>query len=305
MTQARLHSVSDTMPLTRLSSGDTALGGAGTPTPPTGDGNRPGPQKQRAERSLPTDRLSLDKQAEALRYVAQLSGNSRRPVTAEDLSTALGLKGNTGGLSNKFFRDSGWVQSVGRGAYAATDVTLEYERHLAVDPDDIRGARRLLADAAKASWYWQEVGGMLGNGVRQALILHTLMKAAGAASSHMPQLNLLIDWLVWLGLAARDGELLRVGEMSDASTVSESEAVRESGFDELAESPSAVQEGNTESDVADVAAEPLAERRAAAPHNDNALLTFNLSLRITADDVEKLEGDRLQQLLSFAERMRG
>jgi hypothetical protein len=50
---------------------------------------------------------------------------------------------------------------------------------------------------------------------------------------------------------------------------------------------------------------PAAAAQAPGQGRDEAVLTFSLSLRITAEDVQKLEGDQLQQLLAFAERMRG
>ena len=168
------------------------------------------PQKARADRSLPTDRLSFDKQVDVLRAIAQMSGSNRRPVTAEDLSASIGLRGNTGGLSNKFFRDSGWVVSAGRGMYTATDPLLEYHRHLNVDPQDMGGARRHLAGAARDSWYWEVVEQLLDGGARQTMILHALSKAAGAYD-HMPQLQLILTWLEWLGLVRREGDLVLMG----------------------------------------------------------------------------------------------
>ena len=69
---------------------------AGGTNPPAGSKTLAGRRSSGLARSLPTDRLNFEKQVDVLRAIAQMSGNSRRPVTAEDLSAAIGLKGNTG-----------------------------------------------------------------------------------------------------------------------------------------------------------------------------------------------------------------
>lgn len=274
------------------------------PVPSSGGVNPPSAgsgakaQKSRADRSLPTDRLSFDKQVEVLRVIAQVSGQARRPVTAEDLSAAIGLKGNTGGLSNKFFRDSGWVESAGRGMYAATAPLVEYHRHLNVDPQDVLGARRHLADAAQASWYWQTLEPMLDeSGARQTLVLHALSKAAGAYD-HTPQLLLVLAWLEWLGLARREGELLfATGGHRLSNHDSAEPDSREELDDDLAE-PDA-REGSDDSELTST------ESSRPGQKETPALVSFSFNVRITAEDAAKLTSEQLQYLLAFAEKLRG
>jgi hypothetical protein len=283
--------------------------------PPTGGSNPPSAgsagraQKQRADRSLPTDRLSFEKQAEVLRVIAQI----RRAVAAEDLSAAIGLKGNTGGLNNKFFRDSGWINPAGRGAYTAADVLVEYHRHLNVDPADTAGARRHLAESARSSWYWQVLEPMLAGGIRQTLVLHALSKEA-AAYDHTQQLLLILEWLEWLGLIQREGEMV-------LPTTSEGEVRTETDdrADDESDQRSPAAEAATGEDEAPESARPDHEptgggnsqqsAKGASTSTEeidtSALVSFSFNVRITADDAAKLSSEQLKALLEFAEKLRG
>lgn len=278
---------------------------AGGSTPSgSGTGNTGRAQKQRAERSLPTDRMTFDKQVEALRSIAQIGGNGKRPVTAEDISPNVGLKGGTGGLSNKFFRDSGWIVSAGRGAYAAADPLMQYHRHLNVDPLDSHGARKYLAASARNSWYWEALEPMLEGGVRQTMALHALSKEAGA-NDHTHQLQTLLDWVEWLGLIRRDGDLVFPGA-SEASGPTKTDIAP----DESTEPPatSNIDAGGI-AHADSVSGERSTTSQKAAPGpgetDTSALVSFSFSVRITADDAAKLSSEQLQSLLDFAEKLRG
>lgn len=284
-------------------SNSSSVGGS---TPPgSGTGNPSRVQKQRADRSLPTDRMSFEKQVEVLRCIAQMS--VKRPVTAEDLSAAVGLKGNRGGLSNRFFVDSGWVVTAGRGGYAAADPLQEYHRHLNVDPQDHHGARRYLANSARSSWYWEALEPMLEGGVRQTLALHTLSREAGA-NDHTHQLQLILEWLEWLGLIRREGDLVFPGSSENSlpaqldinSDESPDQATDESAVDantdELLAEAETTEPQSTATQNATVTP---------AGTDTSALVSFSFSVRITADDAAKLSGEQLQSLLDFAQKLRG
>jgi hypothetical protein len=239
-----------------------------------------------------------------------MSGSNRRPVTAEDLSASIGLRGNTGGLSNKFFRDSGWVVSAGRGMYTATDPLLEYHRHLNVDPQDVDGARRHLAGAARDSWYWEVVEQLLDGGARQTMILHALSKSAGAYD-HMAQLQLILTWLEWLGLVRREGDLVLMG---NAEVGPSDPGISDPGAEVVEENATADQApldvSNTGAELPVDAPEapdaPGPSQEAESPAVDtSALVSFSFNVRITADDAAKLNAEQLKSLLEFAEKLRG
>jgi hypothetical protein len=249
--------------------------------------------------------MSFDKQVEVLRCIAQMSGNGRRAVTAEDVSAAVGLKGNRGGLSNRFFRDSGWVVSAGRGGYAAADPLVDYHRHLNVDPQDTHGARRYLAASARTSWYWEALEPMLEGGVRQTMVLHTLSREA-SANDHTHQLQLILEWLEWLGLIRREGDLVFPAS-SESNTSAQSDITSD-------ESPDQATADDASTDESSVAEPAPTERQTVASQDatvvpaevdTSALVSFSFNVRITADDAAKLTGEQLQSLLDFAQKLRG
>jgi len=272
--------------------------------PPRGEGEGPGCRgavRQRADKSLPTDRLSFEKQVEALKAIAQLSGPGKRPVTAEDISASLGLKGNTGGLSNKFFRDTGWIEPSGRGLYVAADGLVAFHRHLGMDPQDLAGAQAYLLDAVRTGWYWEEIEGMVqGAGVRATAVLHALARAAGASADHKEQLGLIVDWLEWLGLVRREGEIIAAADPAQPSVPA----------DKPEEEAQAVEADEPALDVIPVAEAEEQPARQAAPEvsanpvMDTAIVSMHFSVRITADDAVKLSDEQLKALLAFAEKLR-
>jgi hypothetical protein len=273
---------------------------------PPNSGSAAKAQKQRANRSLPTDRLSLDKQIDVLRAIAQMSGNGRRPVTAEDLSAAIGLKGHTGGLSNRFFRDSGWAEPAGRGMYAATEPLLDYHRHLNVDAQDVVGARRYLAAAAQSSWYWGAIEPMLDEGgARQTMILHALSKAAGAYD-HTPQLMLILAWLDWLGLVRREGELLFRSDMVSRASEDDGDSVVDlDGRNEDQDSQLVDPDCEVGSEDSDPTSTLESDSSQVGRVETPALVSFSFNVRITAEDAAKLTSEQLHDLLAFAEKLRG
>jgi hypothetical protein len=307
----RLHAVNDGAWIGEPDSPPTPPGtstnsASGGPNPPN-SGNSGRPQKTRADRGLPTDRLAFEKQVDVLRAIAQMSGSSRRPVTAEDLSAAAGLKGSTGGLSNRFFRDSGWVVSAGRGMYTATDPLLEYHRHLNIDAQDLQGARRHLAASAQASWYWEELEPLLNGSARQSMILHALSKAAGAYE-HTPQLVLILTWLEWLGLIRREGDIIFRGSVAADPAQPEEGTREDEPVKDADTSGQAPHEAVSASDQAltEECETPPAPGDSSTPVPDtSALVSFNFSVRITADDAAKLDAEQLKALLEFAEKLRG
>ncbi|KGH43230.1 hypothetical protein IN07_24135 [Modestobacter caceresii] len=278
--------------------------------PPRGEGEGAGNRaalRQRAEKSLPTDRLSFEKQVEALKWIAQLSGPGKRPVTAEEISASLGLKGNTGGLSNKFFRDSGWIEPGGRGQYVATDGLVAFHRHFGMDSTDLVGAQAYLLGSARASWYWQEIEGMVqGAGVRTAAVLHALARAAGASANHKEQLELVVEWLEWLGLVSRDGEIIAANSLAAVSK-SVSETEEQTSVPDAGELMLDDQTPVAEDHPDDIGEQSDGQATLAAPVNpvvDAAIVSMTFSVRITADDAVKLSDDQLKTLLAFAEKLR-
>jgi hypothetical protein len=279
-------------------------GGSGDSPPPGAAGKDRATSKQRPERSLPTDRMKFDKQVEALHLYAQLSGPSHGPVSAEDLANTMDMSPSTTALCSGFFRDSNWLTRVGRGSYAATDGLLEYNRHLNVDPSDRAGALPYLADLARDSWYWAAIEPLLRQGsARRSVLLLSLSKAAGA-HNHKAQLLLLLEWLDWLELIDRDGDLVRLGTL----------AGREDGLSTTTDDVDGphLEPGSQGHDVDDmlvtseIAVRPVKETAPGVVDDAlGSLIAFNFSVRITADDAAKLTPEQITALLQVVDKLRG
>jgi hypothetical protein len=239
-------------------------------------------QRQRATRPLPTDRMKFDLQIKVLQTTARLSGPGRRPVSAPDLSRAVGaVVPATVILSHRFFRDCGWLEPRGRGLYAATDSLIEYSRQLAAGDPSGR-ARALLREPMKSAWFWAVLEPHLGEGtlaVNEALVL--LMREAQASESHLPMLRNLIEWLAFVGLVEVNDE--RVVLAQDELTTS---AKPVPVPDVPAVSASAVVSGTA----------TMETQAHVEPAGQPAVLTFGFDLSLTAEDLGKLAPDQITAL---------
>lgn len=296
----RLHSVEDGA---RFTAGDETIDRTTPPSGSTPGGGR-AQAKGRPERPIPTDRLRFDNQLEVLRSVASMSGNNRRGVDAETMSAAIGLKGGTGGLNSRFFRAAHWFESVGRGEYTASEGLLAYWRHINVDPEDAYGATATMRGEVRRSWFWETISPMLESGqpVRERALLLQLANAAGT-TDHTTQLETIIEWLAWVGLVERDGDMVRLagaGPVDEPSSESATEPLADEGAstDQRDESLSAIEEGEGPVQA------PRATARA-AESTDDAIISFNVSVRLTADDVKNLNDDQMAFVMGLAEKLRG
>ncbi len=299
--QTHLHSVQHDARFT-ASVDETTDNGPAAP-PPSGGGTEDrgarAASKARSGEPLPTDRLKFDNQLAVLRNVAISSGNNRRGSSAEDMSAALGLNGGTGGLNSRFFRAAGWFEAVGRGAYTASPGLLAWNTHIGIDPDGQYDAAAKMRDEVRASWFWQTLEPMLASGqpINTKLAILELAKSSGA-SSHQAQLDTILDWLSWVGLIDRVSDQIQLRADHIAQNSHAALPTEDSGL------------GDTE-DPRDDAEDPLdaapGEKmgQPAATGDMDAIVSFNLSVRLTADDMRALDGDQRDFILSLAERLRG
>jgi len=240
------------------------------------------PQRQRPGKSLPTDRMKFDLQVRILRTLGRLSGPGKRPVTADDLSRAIGGVANTTvGLSNGFFRDSGWIERQGRGRFAATDALLEYTRHLAADPTQPQRAVERLRDPVRQSWYWQTLQPALAAGsvpLNEAIVM--LSQEADAGAGHIPMLQNVVEWLRWVGLVVVSDDQI---SLTDA-TVQPAELGN--GSEPAHDSPA--------TEPADPKSEKPTTSQGGPP--PGTVLAFGFDLHLTADDLSRLEPDQIKAL---------
>lgn len=303
--QPKLHSVDDHH--ARFEAGADTVDNGTTP-PPTGtDGPGRNTSKARAAHPLPSDRIKFDTQLEVLRSVAIVSGNNRRGSTAEAMSAAVGLKGGTGGLNSKFFEAAGWFERTGRGEYTASPGALAWNQHTTVMPDEQYQATAAMRDEVKGSWFWQAVEPVLSSGhpVKRELLLLQLSRAAGT-SSHGEQLAMILTWLDWVGLVGvgDDGKIAlnvaaRVDDPpADEPLVRDADAVTDTVVGDAPHAGALPEE-----EQAEVQAPASASPTAAV--DTDAIVSFNMSIRLTADDVERMSDEQRDFVLALADKLRG
>lgn len=310
MTQSHLHPVSNDNARFQAGS-ETVDNGNGTPpAPPTGggEGTTKREARPRAEMPLPTDRLKFDNQVAVLRAVAATSGNNRRGSTALAMSAAIGLNAGTGGLNSRFFRSAHWFEAVGRGEYTASAGTLAYHQHITIDPDAQYEATAKMRDEVRSSWFWTTLEPMLASGhpINEKLAVLELAKAAGA-SSHTDQLVTILLWLEWVGLIVREeGQIkLRPEEHADAPPAAAVDADQADEIDVLGNSdPAPVVDGVDSEPTQETATESHTGSPAVTTDLD-AIVSFNMSVRLTAADMKSLDQEQRDFVLQLAERLRG
>lgn len=303
MSQPHLHTV-DTDSARFEAGAETRDNSATPPVPPAGgDGDRSKrAQKARADKALPTDRLKFDNQIKVLRAVAATSGNARRGSTAEAMSAAIDLSGGTGGLNSRFFRSAGWFESVGRGEYTASPGLLAYNQHITIDPDAHHEATAAMRTEVEESWFWETLEPILANGhpISLKLAILELAKAAGA-TNHALQLETIVDWLGWVGLVDREGDQIKLREVVPTDEQAQAKV-------EIAEiitgNAGSVDEDEPSDAVGGVEEAVSAPTPAAGPDLD-AIVSFNMSVRLTAADMKSLDQEQRDFVLALAERLRG
>jgi hypothetical protein len=239
------------------------------------------PQRARAAKSLPTDRMKFGLQVKVLQTIGRLSGPGKRAVTAQDLSRAVeGVSEATIGLSHGFFLDSGWIERQGRGRYVATDCLIEYTRRLATAASEPGRAVAALRDPVRQSWYWQVLQPHLGAGplpINEAIVM--LMREADASDGHVNMLRNIVQWLTYVELVALVGD----GRIAIAD-----------GAAEPAHQDRPQAQGSPAPRATDPKGEKPTTSQGGAP--PDVVLAFGFDLRLTADDLSRLDPEQIKAL---------
>jgi hypothetical protein len=253
-----------------------------TPSADGGDSTSPGrgPQRQRAAKAFPTDRMKMDRQIAVLRTLGRLSGPRKDTVDGNALSKAVGgVAATTVILSNRFFADAGWIVNSGKGLYAATDALVEYTRRLATGAAD---PAEVLRETARRSWFWELLEPRLANGrlaVNEAAIL--LMREADATDSHMPMILSLIAWMEHVGLiSVRDNFITAEDDGHSADGEASAGPAAEPQLPADLQSPA-----GSESEKPIVAAEELFPA---------AVVAFSLDVQLTVADLALLTPEQIK-----------
>ncbi len=249
------------------------------PTPPPAATRSP--QRPRASKVLPTDRMKFDAQVELLRRYARISGAAKRAVTSEEVARAQGIATNTAALNNAFFVESGWLETTGRGQHIATDALVTYNQRAQLDPANAKAATSLLAGPARQSWYWKALEPyMQGGGLPKNEALVILSSDSDAGPEYKPQLENVLQWLQFVCLVRIEGDSLLPGDGLGLASESASRA---------AEPVQPV--------VEDHPMQPTPEHsKAEATERKDVVLAFSVDFRLTASELASLSPDQIRAL---------
>lgn len=230
----------------------------------------------RAAKALPTDRIKFDAQVEALKAFAIESNNGQQAVTSGDIAPHIGVVETTAGLNNAFFMDAGLIVRESKGRYKPTKATIEYARAIGFDA---QSAKAHLAEPLAKTWFYAAVKAM--GTANQDRVIQVLANKAGAMVAHRSKLEALLEWLEYAGLIAISG-----GKVQMASSA-----------------PPASPEGEKEAPPEKTETPPAPEGKGATkgaspPAKGPAVLEFNFSCSLTAEDLGKLDAEQITALYS-------
>jgi hypothetical protein len=242
-------------------------------------------RRMRPTKPLPTDRMKLSTQVQALRSIAVASANREEGVSAADIAPRIGVAEATAGLSNGFFTEAGWIERSGKGLYKPTDVALKYAQRFGFNETE---AASLLAPSIARSWYFREIESELqmGRPVAVATLVSILARAAGAGAEYRPQLQGVLDWLQYVGLVVITDGHVQLGQrdLQDLQGAgNDGDDGGDDGGDEL-------------EDPADRASEGATKKKPRRGGSQPALLSLDFDFSLTAEDLAKLEPEQITAL---------
>lgn len=243
-------------------------------------------RRMRPSKPLPTDRMKMDTQTQALAAIAVASASRENGVTAADIAARIGVVEATAGLNNAFFAAAGWIERVGKGLFKPSDAAIKYAQRLGFNETE---AAALLAPAIRESWYFREIEPelRLGRPVPVARMVSILAQAAGAGVEYRPQLEGVLAWLQYVGVIVITDGHVQLGQR-DLQDLGNSEDEAEKLDENLADPAGG--EGS----------EPTTKKRLAQA---NAVISLDFDLSLTAEDLAKLEPERITALFEAVGRV--
>lgn len=165
-------------------------------------------KRSKPNRSLPSERLSFQKQLDVLRAYVAASSNGTRPCSLTEVASVVGLNSGSVSVANPFFASCGLIQRVD-GKFAPSADVIAFQRAYEWDQDQ---APQKLGALLKEQWFFQALSPRLSFGALdedQALAL--LADGAAAGPEYKTNLRMLLEYLAAAGLIVREGGQIRLG----------------------------------------------------------------------------------------------
>jgi hypothetical protein len=156
---------------------------------------------------IPTNRLTLPKQIEIIRAYGAAYEAGGGAVGIEDVTKFAGMAPATVSQTNAFLQDTGIVRKDGRRFVPAAEVQAMH-RLYEVSRDK---ALTKLGPLMEKSWFGRLVVPKLKfRPMPEEDVVHELFEAATAETGHLPQIRMLVDYLVISGVVERENGVLKV-----------------------------------------------------------------------------------------------
>ncbi len=243
-------------------------------------------RRQRAAKPLPTDRMKMATQVDALKAITIASKYGEQGVSAVTISPRMGVSPATAGLNNAFFIEAGWIVKERKGHYKPTQAAIDFTRKAGFNETQ---AAALLAPSLRDTWYYHEVAQQLemGPATKQRMV-EVLAHAAGATSDHAPQLESVLLWLEYVGLVVVADGYVQLGQrdLQDLQALAD-EPVAPAALAQPKPRQPAASEG---------------ERTTTTVQHENGaaqagtVLSLSFDLALTADDLRKLTAEQITAL---------
>lgn len=237
-------------------------------------------RRMRPNRPLPTDRMKMATQVQALKAIAVASASREQGVSASDIAARIGVAHVTAGLNNAFFAEAGWIERSGKGLYKPTDAALKFAQRFGFNETE---AASLLALSIGQTWYFREIEPELriGRPVPMTQAVSILANAAGAGAEYRSQLENVVEWLEYVGLVVITDGHVQLGQRDIQDL--------QPPTDDEQEKPA----GSGDSDPArNAGTGATKEKRLQA----QAVVSLDFDLSLAADDLAKLEPEQITAL---------
>jgi hypothetical protein len=157
---------------------------------------------------LPTDRINVSKQMDILRAYGAHYEATNTPVKNEDIARIVRLSAATISLSNAFFNGTKLIQRIESGGYTPCLEVVAFCRAYQWDSEK---APQKLAPAIERTWFAKALLPKLKfSPLEEKEAVQHLGEETATGKEVEPQLKMLVEFLVMVGLVARDGSQLRL-----------------------------------------------------------------------------------------------
>lgn len=170
--------------------------------PPAGSG-----ASRRPSKILPSPRLAVPKQLDAIRAFALASKVDDGLVTNEQAGKIIDMSPNTIVVCNAFFCDVGILQRKDSGKFEVSDVARAFSDAYEWNPETA-GAK--LAPVFEDKWFAKSLIPRLKmRDWSRADAVQTLAESAGASKEYRANVEMLIDFMAFAQLIKADGNVIK------------------------------------------------------------------------------------------------